>query len=130
MSKSISSREAGQSRRRRKENKAVVLCESLRLGPALRDEIVYFFTASCAVAKQDARLISSQPALVLPTGTVFGEGDPLTAWEFSEVPMLAHCPESRSPHSLRGAKYSRIPQREIALRRLGPLEVLTLKRRC
>jgi hypothetical protein len=49
MSKSISSREAGQSRRRRKENKPVVLCESLRLGPALRDEIVYFFTASYAV---------------------------------------------------------------------------------
>jgi hypothetical protein len=46
MSKSISSREAGQSRRRRKENKAVVLCESLRLAPALRDEVVYFFTAS------------------------------------------------------------------------------------
>ena len=31
MSKSISSREGGQSRRRREENKAVVLCESLRL---------------------------------------------------------------------------------------------------
>ena len=50
MSKSISSREAGQSRRRRKENKAVVLCESLRLGPALRDEIVHFFTADHELA--------------------------------------------------------------------------------
>jgi hypothetical protein len=36
----------GQSRRRHKEKKGVVLCESLRLGPALRDEIVYSFTTS------------------------------------------------------------------------------------
>jgi hypothetical protein len=52
MTKSVSSREAGQRRGRRKENKAVVLCESLRLGPASRDEIVCSFTASHGKGKR------------------------------------------------------------------------------
>ncbi|MGD0456794.1 MAG: hypothetical protein ABSC21_03510 [Terriglobia bacterium] len=72
MSKTISSREAGQSRRRRKENKAVVLCESPRLGPALRDEVVYFFTASKRCVghprKRDPfASISTRPAGLLRT---------------------------------------------------------------
>jgi hypothetical protein len=65
MSKSISSREAGQSRRRRKENKAVVLCESLRLGRQLTDlrEIVHFFTAS-----EEGNLKSKSPSFVKEGG--------------------------------------------------------------